>query len=640
MYHRPSEPIIVNGQTIGLMTPTGPIYSANPNDMEFLEQLAQKDAEAFMREKTEQSKIRREQRMAKLLDLTMVNPKMVADSLNELTMEERRIIEYALREPHDSVSLAVVVNRVSKRKELETSTKHAIEVAIGRAARRLYNRGLATVENDCSGLVWCTVSRERILAIIHKEIAARDAGGTPDFNLIKVPCEIPTLSSGSEKKKIKHSIYDMPRRASSERLAACRLLKGVRMLERPDKVHINYNFEKYLSDINEKIIALMDLNHGEILGAEYSTRFNDIVKAVLNLNKFDLAMANSFNKHSKAVFLTLTTDPNLTDGERASIRQSKIASITSKLANPRISDKAKKDLTKQLYKLKGPDYELDCLKTSIESEILTKDEIRRIEQRIVKLEHDRDIAADLMRQIEDPDTPIRTKEKMITSVKKLGRWKYRHNPAGHQNLYDANKSFSPAWNKFLSYLTKKNNGIRPEYIAAYEYTDSGLMHVHALIFTEFLLPNDEISREWIRCGQGEISYIYALKAVKARDGSGWEWRWNSQSRPDKAKGMSGGDYLKKYIRKSMLAMMDSFTSPSDIQSMYWALNKRMFTCSRSLQEIKLRNIDTCEESEKSDLFAFYRIIHESDASGVVDRMIYHRVRPGNTDRRDDTEGYR
>jgi len=624
-----SEILSDDGDRIGLMTPTGPIYSADPDDMDFITELSERAQRDFEKKATVRSKKQREQRMTSLLDLTMVHPNMIANSLNELTIEERRIIECALSESGDSVNLAVVVNRVSKRKELSNATKHSIEVAMGRASHRLYNRGLATVEKRADSLIWCTVSRDRVRAIISREIAARDAGGTPNFNLMKVPCEIPTFSSGQEKKKIKHSVLDMPKRASAERLAACRLLKGIRMMERADKVQINYNFEKYLSDINDKIIALLDLKSGEVIGSEYSTRFNDIAKAAAGLNKFDTAIANSFNEHSKAVFLTLTTDPNLTDGERSQIRAGKIASVNSKLANSRLSEDARKALTRQLYKLEGPDYEIQELTVRIESGTLSKDEKRKAEERLRKLESDRETAEDLLRKIDDPNTPVRTREKMITSVKKHGRWKYTYNPEGFQNLYDANRSFSPAWNKFMSYLTKKNDGIRPEYIAAYEYTESGLMHVHALIFTEFLMPNDEISREWIRCGQGEISYIYSLKAVKSRDGSGWEWRWNSQSRPHDAKGMSGADYLKKYIRKCMLAMMDDFTSPADIQSPYWALNKRMFTCSRNLQKKRERNVGEQIESENNAVFSFYRIFSSDDEScEEIDRMVYHRIRPG------------
>ena len=612
---------------VGVVTGAGPIFAADPRDIEEIKQACVHAADAEKAFLAKKSKESRNQRMTELLDLTLVSTSMTVDSLDDITLIERRIIELGLRENSCSVTLPYAVNCISKRKEMQTSSRNAIEVAVHRAARRLYNRGLATVEKGYDGLIWCTISKERLHAIVTKKVDKKLGPHDQTINLIKVHCEIPTFPSGEEKKSVRTDPLDMPRRASEQRLAACRLLSGVRMLERPDKVEINYHFDVYSEDVNSKIIALLDVKTGEVIGSEYSTRFNDIAKAARNLDKFDLAVKNSFNDHGSAVFLTLTTDPNLTDGERKEVHARKLADTESKLKNTQLPKSEREKLEKKFLHLKGPDFEIEDLTIRLSSGTLSKDQQIIVKQRIAKLESDKKIAVGLHEAVRDPNTPIRTKEKMVTSLKKMNRWEYKHDPNGFQALWDANRHFGKAWNRFMTYLTKNNDGIRPKYIATYEFTETGLMHVHALIFTEWLLSNDQISREWIRCGQGEISYIYGLKATKNRTNGEWEWRWkSSKNRPKDTKGMSGGDYLKKYVKKCLLAMMDDFTSPSEIQSLYWAFNKRFFTNSRKL----LENVNDDEVTEKVSeaAFVFFKICHEEVASDYVDRMVYHRIRPG------------
>ena len=376
---------------------------------------------------------------------------------------------------------------------------------------------------------------------------------------------------------------------------------------------------------------MLDARSGEVIGSEYSTRFNDLAKAARNLNRFDYALAKSLRDHYRAVFLTLTTDPNLTDGEREVVRARSRRSIIAKLSNPALPDHARASLQKALYKVEGPDYEIADLEARVASGTLKAGDMQAMTSRIEKLKRDREEAERLKAQLEDPSVGVRTKERIVQSLKRMGRWEYRHDPDGFQNLWEADRSFSPAWNRFMSYLKKKNNGKRPQYLAAFEFTESGLLHIHVLIFLEYLLPNDQISLEWRRCGQGEITYIYALKNVINPQTKQREWRWNSHSRPTDAKGMSGGDYLKKYIKKCALALMDSYTSPADTHSMYWALNKRMHTCSRSLMEGYEEGVrvKAGEDEKKGETaFSLFRILTPDEAEDVVDRMVYHRIRPG------------
>ena len=139
-------------------------------------------------------------------------------------------------------------------------------------------------------------------------------------------------------------------------------------------------------------------------------------------------------------------------------------------------------------------------------------------------------------------------------------------PKRFDSLYDANKHFSGALNRFMSYLTKKM-GYRPRYISVYEYTKSGLMHAHLVIFgVRFLLPHRTITDEWERCGQGTYNYIYALNNV---DG---EWHYVKGKPKDLKEGESLRDYLKKYLSKAIFDPSSNF--------FYWVFNKRFYTCSR------------------------------------------------------------
>ena len=634
IYDLPSDVYDDDGKRIGIMTPGGGFLIAADDDTmtDYAERKAA-DRAAERKRLKEEHKLRKAQRMAHLLNLWEIDPRYAPGTLNDLTISERRIVERALSD-NDFVSLAWVVKHTVKLKDMAQQSLHSIEQEMHRAASRLYNRGLATVEKMDDGLIWVRISRERVLDLVRRDLAERQQGAGLNFNLMKEHCEIPTSLSGQENEETKQVVKrlptDLPKRASPYRLESCRRLKGVRMLQRPDKVAINWQFERYISDINDKIITLLDISKGELVGSEYSTRFNDLAKAAANLDKFDIALENSFFEHKSAVFLTLTTDPNLTDEEREQNRRRSIAEVESKLRKPGLDPKAREALTKRYYRLMGPDYEISEIETRLKSGLLSSMDAHNLSTRLAKLQAYKIKAAELQAQVDDPATPPRTRERMILSIKKMGRWTYKHDPEGHQCLWDANRSFSPAWNRFLAFLTKKNSGKRPQYIAAYEYTESGLMHVHALIFTDYLLNNDDISMEWIRCGQGEITYIYSLKATKNRQGDGWEWRWNSQSRPNKATGMSGGDYLKKYVKKCMLAIMDDYTAPAETQSLYWALNKRMFTCSRALQEPVAD-----PEKEGESAYIFYKVMYSVEAEDSVDRMIYHRIHPTCKDPPDD-----
>ena len=142
-------------------------------------------------------------------------------------------------------------------------------------------------------------------------------------------------------------------------------------------------------------------------------------------------------------------------------------------------------------------------------------------------------------------------------------------PKRFKNLWEANRHFSIAFNRFMSYLTKHFGGKRPRYIASFEFTGSGLLHAHVIIFgVPYLLPHKVITQEWERCGQGSYNYIYSL----INNNGDWIY---AKGKPKKVKkGETAREYLKKYLKKGI--------SRLELTVLYWLFNKRFFTYSRAL----------------------------------------------------------
>ena len=140
-------------------------------------------------------------------------------------------------------------------------------------------------------------------------------------------------------------------------------------------------------------------------------------------------------------------------------------------------------------------------------------------------------------------------------------------PNRFYSLYAANRHFQKAFNRFMSFLTRKL-GKRPEYITAYEFTKSGLLHAHILLFgLSWLSHKHAISEDWNRCGQGSITYIYSVRNDNGR------WVYARGKPTDFKKDKTAADYLKKYLLKSI-------DDPKEAM-LYWVLNKRFFSCTRA-----------------------------------------------------------
>ena len=141
-------------------------------------------------------------------------------------------------------------------------------------------------------------------------------------------------------------------------------------------------------------------------------------------------------------------------------------------------------------------------------------------------------------------------------------------PKKFESLSMANLHISEAWNTFMAWVRKKI-GFRPKYIRVLEFTKSGLAHIHAVLFGISRLDDvKKISKEWEKIGQGKIVYIYKL----INQGGRWIWQ---KARPRKTK-KQVRSYLKKYLMKAM-------SQKAEYQiALYWALNMRFLTLSRTL----------------------------------------------------------
>jgi len=137
------------------------------------------------------------------------------------------------------------------------------------------------------------------------------------------------------------------------------------------------------------------------------------------------------------------------------------------------------------------------------------------------------------------------------------------------NIWEANRHFAIAINKFLSFLVRRLSK-RPYYVATYEYTKrTGLIHAHIIFFgLRFLIPKYLITKEWLRCGQGKINYIYRLINENGRFVF-------PRERPKDVESNDAEYYLKKYLLKALSSKSNLFH--------YWIFNKRFFSCSRCLQ---------------------------------------------------------
>jgi hypothetical protein len=164
-------------------------------------------------------------------------------------------------------------------------------------------------------------------------------------------------------------------------------------------------------------------------------------------------------------------------------------------------------------------------------------------------------------------------------------------PRFHKTLWHAGRHFSRAWNRYLSLVSKRRKAARRDklrkaghspgevredlkkwtwryrYIQGYEFTDSGLLHSHAVLFgIHWIGTFDQVREDWRRSGQG--SRIHAYKVRKDNKGI---WKWDGEA-PRDSRNRDPVDYIKKYIKKALFTV-EGF-------HLWWTLNKRFYTASR------------------------------------------------------------
>ena len=175
---------------------------------------------------------------------------------------------------------------------------------------------------------------------------------------------------------------------------------------------------------------------------------------------------------------------------------------------------------------------------------------------------------------------VRKQFKTYDTIFKIASQKYKNavfltlttDPKRFKSAYHGWKNFNKATNRFMSFL-KKRLKERPNYLMVYEFTESGLLHAHIIIFGQsYLLPKEVIVNEWKRCKQGEIVHITTL----INDGGRWTSLSYMQKDEDKIDNLKG--YLAKYLRKAMFS--------TNKTSLYFASNKRFISWSYRLYRPK------------------------------------------------------
>ena len=145
-------------------------------------------------------------------------------------------------------------------------------------------------------------------------------------------------------------------------------------------------------------------------------------------------------------------------------------------------------------------------------------------------------------------------------------------PSNFESVGLANQNISHAFNSFMSWVRKRLK-FRPPYIRVLEFTQSGLAHLHIVLFGISRIADiSEISAEWERLGQGKIVYAYKL----LNRGGRWIWA--------KARPRNTHQQIKNYLRKYLFKAK----SNNGYNHLYWALNLRFATYSRVLIFLRFR----------------------------------------------------
>ena len=176
---------------------------------------------------------------------------------------------------------------------------------------------------------------------------------------------------------------------------------------------------------------------------------------------------------------------------------------------------------------------------------------------------------------------------------KYGVWiTFTVNPRRYRSIVTMRYELQKSWNRFISWLSKRL-GFRPKYLRVIEFTKSGLIHYHVLLFNVRRIcdKKTELTPYLEKIGFGKINFLYQIvnrngkwipkKLLDIKDNT--EVMVDGGGLPSNLKG-----YLSKYITKVFRDIdFDGDYPQVDVNEitpivLYWALNVRFFTCSMDL----------------------------------------------------------
>jgi hypothetical protein len=169
-------------------------------------------------------------------------------------------------------------------------------------------------------------------------------------------------------------------------------------------------------------------------------------------------------------------------------------------------------------------------------------------------------------------------------------------PKEHSGLSKALESLSANRSRLLQWLsTEYQLGHRPEYLSVLEFTETGLPHLHLVLFgVSYAVSQEQLAAKWGDYGQGWV--VDARQAQNVHDTD--VWRLHDDDR--------GIVALRDYLGKSIRGLQEVANSDGDElrdrlededlslwrQSLYWATERQYFTCSHSLKQSPANDGDT------------------------------------------------
>ena len=159
-------------------------------------------------------------------------------------------------------------------------------------------------------------------------------------------------------------------------------------------------------------------------------------------------------------------------------------------------------------------------------------------------------------------------------------------PKQHSGLSEALENLSKNKGRLMSWLaTDYQLGHCPENLTVLEFTESGLPHIHIVLFgVSYVVSQEQLSAKWRDYGQGSVVDIRTAKNVHDSK----EWRLH-----DDGTVVTLRQYLGKAIRElQSLANADADElrdrlDDGDVhlwrQALYWATERQYYTCSPSLR---------------------------------------------------------